>query len=407
MELNPTVTARGLVKLWHYFSHHSVASPGMAHPLPSCFAESYVVKGAARTMDLMGDARQTEICRRFNVRMMAFQGVHWPDMFDMGYGYNRDAKGMVNCSCVADNASTANGMLEVIGHFPHLPETPQARASVRRFLDYCLGHFLTDQGVMGVGVLGHQVNPENMREYWCANALFAATLIRYAQVSGETRYYDAAAPLIEYIATFDYRHTLWDEWTRCAPQQIILYTTEGLVPALASPEMKPRLSVPLRNVIQFTPQTEPETGVPAQAPNQMHTAFASAIAAGGDTVRARTLARFSVFAEWLHYNQLAEGCFEHPASSHFRCYEPGLSWLLIEAAENLEGFAWLESIAARHLRFMSTDAGKLYYGLYANDFASGLALLAFATAGVWLKKRDPVAWEKALEGVFDRGEDLW
>ena len=116
MQLDPNVTARGLVKLWNYFSHHIIASPGMAHPMQACFEESYVVIGAARTMDLMGDARMTAICRRFNKRMMQYQGVHYPDMYDMGYGYNLDAKGMVNCSCVADNSSTANGMLATLNN---------------------------------------------------------------------------------------------------------------------------------------------------------------------------------------------------------------------------------------------------------------------------------------------------
>lgn len=55
----------------------------------------------ARITDLMGDARMTAICRRFNARMMKFQSVHHPDRFDMGYGYNRDAQGMVNCSCAS------------------------------------------------------------------------------------------------------------------------------------------------------------------------------------------------------------------------------------------------------------------------------------------------------------------
>jgi hypothetical protein len=112
MHLDPTVIARGLVKHWNYFSHHIIASPGMAHPMQALFEEAYVVMGAARTMALLDDARMTAICRRFNGRMMEYQGVHYPDMFDMGYGYNRDARGMVSCSCVADNASTANGMLE-------------------------------------------------------------------------------------------------------------------------------------------------------------------------------------------------------------------------------------------------------------------------------------------------------
>jgi hypothetical protein len=67
----------------------------------------------------------------------------------------------------------------------------------------------------------------------------------------------------------------------------------------------------------------------------------------------------------------------------------------------------LEPIAAKQLRFMATNGGKLYYGLYANDFASGMALYSFSTAGEIIKKRDPAAWEAAVSGVLDRGEDIW
>ena len=165
MHLDPTVIARGLVKHWNYFSHHIIASPGMAHPMQALFEEAYVVMGAARTMGLLDDARMTAICRRFNGRMMEYQGVHYPDMFDMGYGYNRDARGMVSCSCVADNASTANGMLEGVRNFPHLPENPAVLASVRRYLDYCLQHFSSPRGVMGVGVLNHKINEPGLEEY--------------------------------------------------------------------------------------------------------------------------------------------------------------------------------------------------------------------------------------------------
>ncbi len=407
MQLNPTVTARGLVKLWNYFSHHIIASPGMAHPMQACFQEAYVVMGAARTMNLLGDARMTALCRRFNDRMMRYQGVHYPDMFDMGYGYNRDAKGMVNCSCVADNASTVNGMLDAVKYFPHLPENPAVLASIQRWLDHCLRHYRTDKGVMGVGVLNHQVNPEGMKEYWCADALFTASLIRYADLTGETRYYDAAVPMVEYLATFDYRNTLWEEWTKSAPQQILIYTGEGLIAALASPEMKKRLNVPLQQVIQFSPQAEPLPRVPAQAPNQVQAALAAAPQAAGDTIWSRLTVRFAEFTEWFHQNQMSDGCFEHPANDHFRCYEPLVAGLLLDAAQRTEDNAWLEPIAAKQLRLMTTDTGKLYYGLYANDFASGLGLLSFATAAEILKQRDPAAWAAALQGVFDRGEDIW
>lgn len=407
MNLNYDVVARGLVRHWNYFSHHIIASPGMAHPMQACFEEAYVVMGAARTMTLLNDPRQMAVCRRFNTRMLEFQGVHWPDMLDMGYGYNRDEKGMVNCSCVADNASSANGMLEGLRYFPHLPENPAVITGLRRFIDYCLASFLTDRGVMGVGVLGHKVNPEGMREYWCANSLFAATLIRFATITGESKYFDAAVPLIEYIATFDYKNTLWGEWTKSAPQQILLYTSEGLVAALASTEMKRRLTVPLRKVIQFSPAAAPEKRVPAQAPNLEVGALAGAQRPVGDTIWERLESRFAEFSDWLHQNQQAEGCFEHPASDHFRCYEPGLSWILLDASIRVDGCGWLEPIAARQLRYLATDMGKLYYGLYANDFATGLSLLSFATAGEILRKRDPQTWERAIEGVFDRGESMW
>ncbi len=407
MKLNPTVVARGLIKHWNYFSHHIIASPGMAHPMQACFEESYVAIGAANTMALLDDARMTAICRRFNDRMMEYQGVHYPDMFDMGYGYNLNKEGVPLCSCVADNASTANGMLAGVRQFPHLPENPKVLSSVKRFIDHCLENYLTDKGVMGVGILNFKINPEGMEEYWCADALFASTLIRYADLTGETKYYDAAVPMIEFISTFDYKNTLWGEWTKSAPQQILLYNSEGLIAALACPEMKKRLNVPLQNVIQFATQAGPEELTPAAAPNLVEAELQSNATKAGDTIWSRLQSRFAEFCEWMHQNQMADGSFEHPANDHYRCYEPGLAWLLLEAARGVEGCAWLESIAAKQLRFMAGDGGKLYYGLRANDFASGLALCSFATAGEILQERDPVAWEAAVQGVFDRGEEMW
>ena len=408
MKLEAPFVARGLVRHWNYFSHHIIAcTDGMAHPMQALFEEAYVVMGAARTMDLLGDARMTGICRRFNRRMMLFQGVHWPEMYDMGYGYDRDAQGMVNCSCVADNASSANGMLEAVRCFPHLPENPQVLASVKVYLDHCLRSFLTSKGVMGVGVLNHKINEPGLEEHWCPSALFATTLIRYADLTGEARYYDAAVPLIEYISTFDYKDTILAEWAKGAPQQVLIYTSEGLIAALASTEMKSRLTVPLRHVIQFTRPAEPGLVVPAQAPNQVHGEFASRVRTDGTTIWDRLVARFDEFTDWFHQNQMADGSFEHPPSDHYRCYEPGMAWLLLDAVRRVEGGGWLESIAAKQLRFMACDDGKLYYGLRANDFASGLALLSFATAGEMLKARDPVAWEVAVREVFERGEEMW
>lgn len=407
MQLNADIVARGLVRHWNYFSHHIIASPGMAHPMQACFQEAYVVMGAARTMPLLDDARMTAIVRRYLNRMMEYQGVHYSDMFDMGYGYQRNAENVPLCSCVADNASTANGMLEGVRCFPHLPENPKVLASVKRYLDHCLNHYITDKGVMGVGILDYKVNPKGMQEYWCADSLFASTLIRYADLTGETKYYDAAVPMIEYLATFDYKNTLWGEWSKSAPQQILIYTSEGVIAALANAEMRKRLAAPLRHVIQFSPQAEPEALVPAQAPNLMEAELQAATKTQGNTILARLQDRWSEFADWFHQNQMADGCFEHPANDHFRCYEPGLAWLMLEASQHIDGQKRLESVAAKQLRLMAGDGGKLYYGLCANDFASGLALLSFATAATILKHRDAAAWEKAVQGIFDRGEDMW
>ena len=122
---------------------------------------------------------------------------------------------------------------------------------------------------------------------------------------------------------------------------------------------------------------------------------------------AATRIRLSGTQDVVAVAQMADGSFEHPTDDHFRCYEPGLAWLLLDAADKADGYDWLESIAAKQLRFMSADGGKLYYGLRANDFASGLALLSFATAGEILKRRDPEVWADAVQGVFDQGEEIW
>ncbi|MCF7689437.1 MAG: hypothetical protein K9M98_09250 [Cephaloticoccus sp.] len=408
MQLDANVVARGLIKHWNYFSHHIIAqTDGMAHPMQACFEEAYVAMGAAHTMGLLSDARMTGICRRFNHRMMDFQGGHHPNMFDMGYGYKFNDQGMVDCSCVADNASTANGMLEGVRMFPHLPENPDVLASVKRYLDHCLTNFCSPRGVMGVGVLHHIVNEPGLEEYWCPAALFTSTLIRYADLTGETQYYDAAVPMIEYISTYDYKNTLYHEWRDGAPQQILIYTSEGLIAALASAEMKKRLVVPPRLDRASGRPIVAEADTPAPAPNLDHRELAAAQRAGGTTIWSLLVARLGEFTDWFMQNQLADGAFEHPANDHYRCYEPGLSWLLLNASQRVEDCAWLESIAAKQLRFMAGDGGKLYYGLRANDFASGLALLSFATAGEILKDRDPATWEAAIQGVFDRGEEMW
>jgi hypothetical protein len=36
-----------------------------------------------------------------------------------------------------------------------------------------------------------------------------------------------------------------------------------------------------------------------------------------------------------------------------------------------------------------------------------MAFVSFTTAAEILRERDPVAWEAALQGVFDREETLW
>ena len=405
--LNYDVVAKGLMKSRNYWAHHTISSPGMAHPIESVFEESYEVRAACRTYGLLNDGGQRKIARAFTKRMRVYQGIHIPDMYDMGYGYDLNNEGVVNCSCVADNASTANAMLETVRFFPDLPETGAVLDSVKRFLDHCLENYLTDTGVMGVGVLHHIINPPDMHEYWCANALFASSLISYAELSGDATYYDAAVPLAEFIGTYDYQNTLWKEWQTAGPQQIIFYTSEGLVKTLSSTEMKTRLQVPLGNVVRKSAVAELEESIPAQATNAQRLSFESGNTPDATTIWGRVRSRYDEFCNWMFDNQLAEGCYHHPRDPHFRCYEPALAWILLDGATYADGFEQTRDMAANHLRYLSTDDGKLYYGLYANDFACALSHMSFATAGAILKAEDSDKWDEAIEGVLDRGEDMW
>ena len=93
--LSHHVIAKGLLKSRNYFAHHTISSPGMAHPFEAVFEESYEVRAACRSYDLLFDGNQRKIARAFTNRMIRWQGIHVPEMYDMGYGYDLDQHGSV------------------------------------------------------------------------------------------------------------------------------------------------------------------------------------------------------------------------------------------------------------------------------------------------------------------------
>ena len=381
MKINPKVATKGLLTLTNWFSAHTVWNCGMALSMESCFEESYAVRAMIKAGRLLGLGRTEKVAHACCDRYLQFQGVHETDMYDMGYGYNIDQNGMVACSCVADAASVAASIVETVMAYPDYPGNQAYLDSVRRYLDYVLDRYTTEEGVIGVGILNHTVNP--MQTYWCANALFTEALVLFAAATGEEKYFDAAVAPCEYLALFDYKNTLWKEWDS-SPSEVILYTSSGVLQGLSSPDMKKRLAFKPKGVLGDTASAQTEESV-KEASNKL---VARELAVCGydedSTVYQLLLARWGEFAEWLYKNQDATGFYTPPHTKGARSYETGLSWTLCNAYRS--GLTGESSLAAigRQLACFTTDNAKIYYALFANDFASSLAYLSLASAAEML-----------------------
>lgn len=405
MKINPKVVTKGLLTFTNWFSAHSVWNCGMALAMESSFEESYAVRAMIKAGKILGLGRTEKVAHACCDRYLQFQGVHEKDMFDMGYGYNIDDKGMVACSCVADAASVAASIIETVMAYPDYPGNSAYLDSVRRYIDYVLETYTTEEGVIGVGILSHQVNP--MRTYWCANALFTEVLVLFAAATGETKYFDAAVAPCEYLALFDYKNTQWKEWDS-SPSEVILYTSSGVLQGLSSPEMKKRLAIKPKGVLRESGFAQAEDGV-KEASNKL-TAQEMTIANYNEnkTVYELLHARWKEFSEWLYKNQDATGYYTQPHTKNARSYEAGLSWTLCNAYRS--GLAGEEALAAigRQLSIFCTDNAKIYLALFANDFATSLAYLSFAAAAEMLAENMGEEFQLMLEdGMLCPEKYVW
>lgn len=402
--IDKETVARGLLRLTNWFSSYNMWFCGMANSMEGAFEESYAVRAMLHAERVLGIGHMQDIAHTYCDLMVKLQGAHWEDMFDMGYGYDLDDHGMVNCSCVADNASTARAILETVQAYPDYPKNDAYILSVRRYADYVLSHYITQTGVIGVGILSHQINP--MPEYWCANGLFSQVLTALADVTGEHRYYDAAVAPMEFLATFDYRNTDWKEWNTSTPM-VILYSGEGVVEGLTHPVMKQKLNVPLRHVTKNIPNVESEKAqCLSQAANRVKADVDAAESAGFGTIYAALQQRWTVWTDWIKKNQEAGGLWESPSAKNYRDYEPGLSWLL---ARSLEGVGYdrnLEQAVGRQLNYLLSQEAKGYFGLYCRPFSTALAYLSFAYIAELCLKKDPAGMDAAVAAAMKNDAEL-
>ena len=401
------IVAQGLLRLTNWFSRFGVWDCGMASSMEASFEESYEIRALLHTERVLKLGHAQDVAHSFCNLMLSLQGVHYPDMYDMGYGYDLDANGMVNCSCVADCCSVARAIIDTINAYPDYPKNREYIGSIKAFVDHTLNNYVTDKGVIGVGILGHQINP--MKEYWCANSLFSQVLISFAGIAGESKYYEAAEAPMEFLAAFDYRNTDWAEW-KTSPAEMILYTGEGVVEGLLSDEMRSRLAVPPRGVIAYTKAIQREDHVPSQAANRVKSDVEAARDSNGAGETALDLlrARWEAFADWLYKNQSPNGLWASPATQGARCYETGLSWLINRGFSIGNTEALLENAVKRQLAYLNSQEAKLYFGLYCNPFATALAHLSFASIAEKLMENDRPGFSKAVdEARADANMTVW
>ena len=404
MRISDDALAKGLLTLTNWFGGHTMWHCGMAMSMEASFEESYAIRAMLRAEQTLHLGRLHAVAHAASDRNLLFQSIHEEDMFDMGYGYNKDAAGMVNCSCVADASSVASAVVETATAVPGYPENSSYLDSVRRFIEHVLQNYLTETGVIGVGILNHKVNP--MKEYWCANALFTETMLLFAQATGETKYYDAAIAPCEFLATFDYEHTDWSEWDT-SPSEVILYTSSGILAALKSDEMKKRLNKPPVGVLMSSGHAESEAAAEGQAMNRVTgTERRGDVDFAGKTVYDLLCLRWGEFADWLAKNQNPDGIYTPPTTAGARTYEPGLTWTILEAEACGLTDERLNANIARQLNGLNTNEAKLYFGLYSNPFPTSLAYLSFAAEAQRRMRQDEAAFTCALERAMQNPSGL-
>jgi hypothetical protein len=267
-------------------------------------------------------------------RVVAHQGVQGPpEALMMGYGLNvRD--GLVCHSCVADQASVAEAVVDTIATSPQHPRANAWQAAIVRWSDWVLANFARDNGAIGVGIFCHKWNP--IPEYWCATSLTAGVLFPLARLTGDARYAQAGLRSLDWLAHFDYTKVEIPKFTDCAPE-VILYTCEGMIAG-----------------VQHLVETQ-----------------------GVDAARNHPAARqFVSMAQWLADNQDANGRWPEPPERGYRDYSCGIPWLLLRMDALIGPDPSRQKCAAHFLDGLATPEGQRYYGLCVRPFTTGLAWLS-------------------------------
>ena len=112
----------------------------------------------------------------------AYRGM--PECLYMGYGL-KVFNGVIELSCVADQAAVANAVLEACLFAQDPLAIDRWRQCIVDWVDWVKANFLNTyadgSASVGVGVFAHMWNPIN--PYWCATALFATSLFKLARLT--------------------------------------------------------------------------------------------------------------------------------------------------------------------------------------------------------------------------------
>ncbi len=400
-KLDYQVVTEGLVRLANWWSVQGVWHCGMAFTMGPIFEEAYAVRAAIVAERVLHLGRGWPVAHAFCDRAMQTQGVSEENMYYMGYGNHRNEAGLPSCSCVADASSTAAVFVDTLKAFPESPRTSEYLRSLRRFCDYVLDKYRNTQGVIQVGILDHR--RDVLPDYWCANALFGEVLVGLGEITGEEKYLDAACDTMKFLAGFDYKKTEWREWdTR--QTHVAFYTGEGILSGLSSPAMASRLEQKLRP----STTTSKAAGSPGvqEALNRVKADQYYTSKSGDDTLRAGLIGRWNELFGWLYRNQQPFGVWH--ASYDDRCYQAGNSWLLQWAMRTLGPNEETVAMINRQLTYLISRDAKLNFGMFAEPFGTGLALLSFASVADYCRAADPRQFDDALRLASQTAlEKMW
>lgn len=267
-------------------------------------------------------------------RVQSTQGIQGAeDALFMGYGLRR-RDGMIEHSCVADQGSSANAVLDAVRILGDHPNREGWLQTIERWVGWVRREFIGPDGGIGSGTVSFEWNP--MPVYWCATTLFTAALFRLARLTGRSDDVEEAMDGLGWLARFDFAKAVIPDFST-SPGGVLLYLSEGLVEGL-----------------DFLERTE------GREVARNHPAAAKA----------------TEVLTWLVEHQSERGSWPEPPIRGHRTYEIGLPWLILRMNRILGPDPRWEASADRFLRHLVSDAGVDTYGLFVRPWAMGLAQLS-------------------------------